>query len=109
MQKLTLSEVPISGLPLYEMQKLFEITKDSKEIRISFITLLPGKRVPVEGWGVHEEDEYSFFIEGEVYAESGDFAGICQKGEATLIPRGEEHWSENRSDKPCKLLCVLVK
>jgi len=76
---------------------------------MSYITLLPGQRVPVSGTGVHEEDEYSFFVEGEVYTESGTFQGICRTGEGTLIPRGERHWCENRTDRPCRLLCVMIK
>ena len=41
--------------------------------------------------------------------ESGEFKGMCGAGEATLIPRGERHWCENRSDKPCRLVCVMLK
>lgn len=109
MEKVSLNSIPVTGLPLYEMQRLFHITESCSDVKISYITLLPGNRVPVEGSGFHEEDEYSFFIEGEVYTESGDFRGICRGGEATLIPRGERHWCENRTDKPCRIVCVLVK
>ncbi len=28
--------------------------------------------------------------------------------EAILIPRGEAHWCENRTDKPCRLICIMV-
>ncbi|HZK24954.1 MAG TPA: cupin domain-containing protein [Oscillospiraceae bacterium] len=109
MKKVTLDSVPITGLPLYEMQQLFQINEPCSEIKISYITLLPGQRVPESGTGVHEEDEYSYFIEGEVYTESGDYQGVCGKGDATLIPQGEAHWSENLTDKPCRIVCVLVK
>lgn len=109
MQKLSLGDLPITGLPLYEMQRIFQTAGAHSEVTISLVTLLPGRRVPTEGTGRHDEDEYSVFIEGEVYTESGDFHGICRAGEATLIPRGEAHWCENRTDQPCRLLCVLVK
>ncbi|HHY52039.1 MAG TPA: cupin domain-containing protein [Clostridiales bacterium] len=109
MEKVVLEQVPVTGLPLYEMQQLFHLTGNYSDIRISYITLLPGKRVPESGTGAHEQDEYSFFIEGEVYTESGDYKGVCRQGEATLIPRGERHWCENRTDKPCRLVCVLAK
>lgn len=109
MKKIKLDNIPVTGLPLYEMQRLFTASGSFSNISISYITLLPGHRVPASGTGVHEEDEYSFFLEGEVYTESGDFQGICQAGEGTLIPRGERHWCENRTDRPCRLLCVLVK
>lgn len=109
MKKITLSEVPVTGLPLYEMQKIFQEKGTYTDMTISLVTLLPGQRVPTEGTGKHEEDEYSVFIEGEVYTESGDFGGLCKQGEATLIPRGEAHWCENRTDKACQLVCVLLK
>ena len=48
-------------------------------------------------------------IRDRVYTESGEFKGMCGAGEATLIPRGERHWCENRSDKPCRLVCVMLK
>jgi len=108
-EKIRLDSTPLTGLPLYEMQQLFNTSGSFSHMSISYITLLPGKRVPVSGSGVHEEDEYSFFLEGEVYTESGNFQGICRAGEATLIPRGEHHWCENRTDRPCRLLCVLIK
>lgn len=108
MKKINLDEVEITGLPLYEMQTPFSLKGEYKDIKMSYITLLPGQRVPKEGMGAHKEDEYSFFVEGEVYTESGDFKGICGKGDVTLIPKGEEHWCENRTDKPCRLVCVMV-
>lgn len=109
MEKIDVGGVPITGLPLYEMQQLFRASGAYTDMKMSYITLLPGRRVPATGTGAHEEDEYSFFLEGEVYTESGGFRGICRAGEATLIPRGEAHWCENRTDKPCTLVCVLLK
>lgn len=109
MEKIKLDNIPVTGLPLYEMQRLFTAAGSFSQMSVSYITLLPGHRVPTSGTGVHEEDEYSFFLEGEVYTESGDFQDVCRVGEGTLIPRGERHWCENRTDRPCRLLCVLVK
>lgn len=109
MEKIKLDSLPITGMPLYEMQRIFNTSGSFSDVSVSYITLLPGHRVPTEGVGFHAEDEYSVFLEGEVYTESGDFKGICCAGEATLIPKGERHWCENRTDKPCRLLCVLVK
>ena len=36
-------------------------------------------------------------------------AGECAAGEGTLIPMGEKHWCENRTDEPCTIVCALVK
>jgi mannose-6-phosphate isomerase-like protein (cupin superfamily) len=109
MEKIKRDGIPVTGLPLYEMQRLFNASGSFDNVSISYITLLPGHRVPASGTGAHEQDEYSFFLEGEVYTESGDFQGTCRAGEGTLIPRGEHHWCENRTSLPCRLLCVLVK
>ena len=109
MEKIKLESISVTGLPLYEMQRIFNASGTFCNISISYITLLPGRRIPASGTGVHAEDEYSFFLEGEVYTHSGSFEGICRAGEGTLIPRGEHHWCENRTDHPCRLLCVLVK
>lgn len=109
MRKIKVEDLPVAGLPLYEMQKLFQVSRPCREVSFSVITLLPGKRVPVSGDGFHDADEYSFFLEGEVYTVSGEWSGICGKGDATLIPMGEHHWCENRTDRPCRLVCMMVK
>ncbi len=109
MEKIFLQDVPVTGLPLYEMQEFFAAQGDFCQLKISYITLLPGRRVPTCGSGAHKEDDYAFFLEGEAYTESGSYKGICRQGEATFIPHDEEHWSENRTDQPCRLVCVLVE
>ncbi len=109
MEKIKLDELPVGGLPLYEIRHVFKTAGDYKEMSFSCISLLPGNRVPAEGYSCHDEDEYSVFLEGQVYTESGDYKGFCGEGEATLIPRGETHWCENRGDKPCRLVCVMLK
>lgn len=109
MEKIQLADVPVNGLPLYERQTVFSPKGDFSAFTFSLITLLPGQRVPTQGTGRHEEDEYSIFLEGEVYTESGAYKGVCGQGEATLIPKGEVHWCENRTDKPCRLVCVMIK
>lgn len=110
MIKIDLEDIPVSGLPLYKLQQVFNIKGDFSSMTFSVITLLPGQRIPHTGTSCHEEDEYSIFIEGGgVYTESGDYKGICGQGEATLIPKGEAHWSENRSNEDCKLVCVMLK
>ena len=48
-------------------------------------------------------------IRDRVYTVSGDDVGTVGAGMATLIPRGEHHWCENRTDKPCTLVCMMVE
>lgn len=108
MEKIKLADVPVKGLPLFEIQKVYNVQGDFFSMSFSLITLLPGQRVPADGFSCHQEDEYSIFLEGTVYTESGGFKGDCGVGEATLIPKGETHWCENRTDKPCRLVCVMT-
>lgn len=84
-------------------------TRPASKISFSLITIHPGSRVPEVGDGFHSGDEYSYFLEGEVYTVSGDDVGTVGAGMATLIPRGEHHWCENRTDKPCTLVCMMVE
>ena len=98
-----------TGLPLYQLRQMFHATGDFEDVTFSLITIEPGSRVPAEGAGCHDADEYSYFLDGEVYSVSGEDIGMVGKGSATLIPRGEYHWCENRSDRPCTLICMMVK
>ena len=109
MKKLRMDEAAAVGLPLFEMKTFYEAAGPGESIKFSLITMPPGVRVPAEGMSEHAEDEYSFFIDGELYTESGDFKGISSKGDFSFIPKGERHWCENRTDKPCVLLCAQVK
>lgn len=109
MTLLEVDQLESVGMPLYDMRKIFKMSGDFEMVDFSLITIQPGARVPENGDGFHEADEYSYFLEGEVYSVSGDFVGDVGKGQATLIPRGEHHWCENRTDKPCILVCMMVK
>lgn len=109
MELIHVPNVEPHGLPLYEMRELFHIEGGYTDAKWSLITILPGSRVPETGDGFHDADEYSYFLEGEVYTESGRDIGVVGKGMATLIPKGEHHWCENRTDKPCTLVCLMVK
>lgn len=108
MTLIDVSALSPAGAPLYELRKIFQIDAPASSIDFELISILPGSRVPVEGDGCHDGDEYSYFLDGEVYTESGADKGTVGKGMATLIPRGERHWCENRTDKPCTLLCMMV-
>ena len=109
MTLLDVSKLDAVGAPLYDMRKIFQIDAPASKISFSLITIQPGSRVPEVGDGFHSGDEYSYFLEGEVYTVSGDDVGTVGAGMATLIPRGEHHWCENRTDKPCTLVCMMVE
>lgn len=102
-------DIEAVGMPMYEMKKLFNKKNDFADVTMSVITLIPGERVPAEGMSSHEEDEYSFFLSGEVDTYSSGEYTVVKKGDATLIPAGEEHWAINNGTEPCVLVCFMVK
>lgn len=104
-----LSDYEAVGAPLYDMRVILNHVGECNVVKFSVITMPPHVRVPLEGTGAHEEDEYSFFVKGGLYTESGEDKCNVSEGMVTLIPKGEPHWCENRSDEPCTLVCVMVK
>ncbi|MEG1869611.1 MAG: hypothetical protein RR205_02050, partial [Oscillospiraceae bacterium] len=84
MKIVNISELTSVGQPLYDMRKMFNISGDLTNVELNMITMPPGVRVPVEGTGFHDADEYSVFIDGEMYTESGNDKSIVKKGMATL-------------------------
>lgn len=75
MTLLDVSKLDAVGAPLYDMRKIFQIDAPASKISFSLITIHPGSRVPEVGDGFHSGDEYSYFLEGEVYTVSGDDVG----------------------------------
>lgn len=73
------------------------------------IVIPPKTRVPVQGEGAHDEDEYSFIIRGSILTCSGGVEQVVSAGEATLIPAGESHWAYNAGDEDCEIVWALVK
>ncbi len=109
MQLIDVTGIVPTGLPLYEKRDIFHLEGAFSQADISLIHILPGQRVPETGTSTHTLDEYSYFISGELYTESGEFTGMVSTGQATLIPKGEAHWCENRTDQPCVIACIMVK
>ncbi|MDC3413782.1 cupin domain-containing protein [Aquibacillus sp. 3ASR75-11] len=88
---------------------LFEDQSDKTEVKFGTVAIPPGGRVPEEGLSLHEENEYSFIIKGQLEGESGGKKYKVNESEATFIPAGEEHWAVNSSEKPCEIVWALVK
>lgn len=109
MKKVNIDDVESIGMPMYEMKKLFNKQDNYTEMTMSVISLMPGERVPAEGMSCHEEDEFSFFISGEVETYCNGKHSVEGAGDATFIPAGMEHWCINTTSEPCKLVCFMLK
>jgi mannose-6-phosphate isomerase-like protein (cupin superfamily) len=55
----------------------------------------------------HNEDEYSYVLEGTLGALLGDEVILATPGTWVFKPRGEWHTFWNPSDKPCRILEVI--
>ncbi|GGC89179.1 hypothetical protein GCM10007216_19950 [Thalassobacillus devorans] len=86
------------------LQTLFQ-----NEVKFGLVNIQPGERVPGTGLSNHNEDEYSYIIEGSIEGECGGHRFKASEGEATFIPSGEQHWAVNNSDKVCRIVWTLVK
>ena len=79
------------------------------EVTIGTAIFRPNARVPEVGFGVHDFDEYSFIIEGELEAQIEDQHVNLGPDQFSYIAKGERHWSINKSTKDCKLVWISVK
>jgi len=72
------------------------------------ITIPPGTRIPLEGTGSHEQDEYSLVLKGSILTMSGGKEYRVVAGQATFIPQGELHWAYNDGEEDCEIVWALV-
>ncbi|MFD1205609.1 MULTISPECIES: cupin domain-containing protein [Sporosarcina] len=91
------------------VQNLFHDQYPGAEVKFGYVSVPPGERLPSEGTTFHEEQEYSFIINGTLKGESGGVPYEITAGEASFIPAGEPHWSVNEGDEPVEIIFALVK
>ncbi len=82
---------------------------EDSEVTIGSAVFGPNSRVPEEGFGVHDFDEYSFIIEGELETQIEDQLLTMRADQFSYIAKGEKHWSMNKTDKDCKVVWVGIK
>ena len=66
---------------------------------------------PGEGAEPHthtREDELVHVVEGEVEVTLGDQTMVAAAGVIALLPRGVPHGYVNRSDRPCRIIDVIL-
>ncbi|WP_372728305.1 cupin domain-containing protein [Nocardioides sp.] len=54
-----------------------------------------------------QEDEFSFILEGRVWAQFGDEEVVAEVGDLVFKPRGEWHTFWNAGDQPARLLEMI--
>jgi uncharacterized cupin superfamily protein len=55
----------------------------------------------------HDEDEYSFVLEGTLGALLGDQVVFAEAGDLAFKPRGQWHAFWNAGDTPCRILEII--
>ncbi len=109
MDRIKISEIIPTGMPLYEMRTAFTKSGSFSNVSMSVISLTPGERIPSVGESCHDADEYSYIISGKIKTHCGGETTYEEGGSASLIPKGESHWCINEGDEPCILVCFMVK
>jgi mannose-6-phosphate isomerase-like protein (cupin superfamily) len=54
------------------------------------------------------EDEFSFVLEGRLWAQLGDEEHVAEVGDLVFKPRGEWHTFWNASDQPTRILEIIT-
>jgi quercetin dioxygenase-like cupin family protein len=106
----TIKEVDPDDRPEIVMKTLFNetVTEGARAV-LGVVSIPPGARIPLHGTGSHEEDEYAVVTKGSIVTMSGGKEYEIASGQATFIPKGEEHWAYNNGTTDCEIIWTLVK
>ena len=100
---LSVGRCEVAMLPLFGPD-----SKTNGSVDMGYAVFGPGSRVPEEGYGRHDQDEFAYVISGRLRCDAGGRQLEVGPGNATFIPAGEAHYSWNDSGEPCKLVYMLV-
>ncbi len=110
MKLIDVKDIQKGDTPGVDLRELFDEDISARtKFKMGTVIFPPGARVPREGYGAHEGDEYSIIISGRIKTESGGVEYELGEGQASLIPAGEEHWATNESDEDCRVVWILVE
>lgn len=98
------STPPVSVLPMF--QSVF----NDKGINGSFnyVEIDEGVTVPNEGYSIHDEDELSIVIKGNLEVEIEGKIYYVKTGDYTLIRKGTPHISKNLTEEKCVIVSLLI-
>jgi quercetin dioxygenase-like cupin family protein len=106
----TVKEIADENRPGVSMKTIFdESVVEGGRALLGTVSFPPGARIPLTGTGAHEQDEYGLVLKGSFLTMSGGKEYRVSAGQATFIPRGEEHWALNDGQEDCEIVWVLVK
>jgi quercetin dioxygenase-like cupin family protein len=110
MEIVKVKDIEDENRPGITMKTLFnESIIDGGRTLMGTVSIPPGARIPIEGTGAHIQDEYGLVLKGSFVTMSGGQEHRVSSGQATFIPRGEEHWAYNDGTEECEIVWVLVE
>jgi quercetin dioxygenase-like cupin family protein len=81
---------------------------DGKYIKMGIVSLSPGKRLPEEGYSVHEDfDEYAYVLSGKIAFYTDGSVYHLEDGDFLFNEGGAPHYTVNIGDEDAKIFWVL--
>lgn len=108
MDILNIKELEQQGNEAYSMHTIFEEKQAETAVKVGHVVIHPGETVPLSGVSKHEENEYSVIVKGSLVTEIEGKQYRVSAGQATFIPKGEEHTAVNDGQEDCELVFVMV-
>ncbi|QQD84611.1 MULTISPECIES: cupin domain-containing protein [Jeotgalicoccus] len=92
------------------MHGLFEDVLKEKNIdgTFNYVEISGNSILPEDGWSVHEHDEFSIILEGELDSEVDGKLYTVRAGDYTYIKKGTQHRTYNRQNEICKIVSLLI-
>ena len=93
-----------SSTPGLENVRLIDAEHGSESLRVGESTLAPGTRIPTH---IHPNTEEAVVVlEGAVEVVLGNQRMTLGPGDSMLAPAGTKHGTQNRSERPAKLISI---
>lgn len=108
MDIININELTQEGNQAYSMHTIFKEQKPDAQVKVGHVVIYPGETVPLTGFSKHAENEYSVIVKGSIVTEIDGKKHRISAGQASFIPKGEEHIAVNDSEENCELVFVMV-
>ncbi|MBZ5201529.1 cupin domain-containing protein [Planomicrobium chinense] len=108
MDILNIKDLEQEGNGSYSMHTIFKEQQADSAVKVGHVTIYPGETVPLTGVSKHEANEYSVIVKGSLVTEIDGKQYRVSAGQATFIPKGEEHIAVNDGEEACELVFVMV-
>ncbi|MDN3438383.1 cupin domain-containing protein [Planococcus sp. APC 3900] len=108
MDILNIKDLAQEGNESYSMHTIFKEQPKDGAVQVGHVVIYPGETVPLSGFSKHAENEYSVIVKGSLLTEIDGQQYRVSAGQATFIPKGEEHIAVNDGEEDCELVFVMV-